>query len=223
MVGGVAGLDLGQLLGGRRGQAEAGPRQGGVLGALHVDHAELHAALGEPGVLRQADLVLRVHRPGLTQGAVGHRVEDLPERVEALERVVGTVVGPVAVRPVVVARGQHERVRQAVELPADHGEVLVGAHGGTGLDVPDVGHEGELVLRGELVDHPGERGHLRGAVGHVADHAEGEGLRRRPLADGGGRLLVRGGVGGRGGDGGGGRGRVRGSATRTSSAPAARA
>jgi hypothetical protein len=73
------------------------------------------------------------------------REEDLAELRQPLGRFVLARRLVVAVRPFVVAGGVDERVSGGVELLLAAPEELVTAeHGGAGLEVPDVNHEGKV-------------------------------------------------------------------------------
>jgi hypothetical protein len=80
----------------------------------------------------------------------------------------------VAVGPLVVARRVEQRHAEAIELGADHLEVLRAAHRRAVLDVAHVKGEVEARLCVDPVDPTREGGDLGVAVRDVADDSEGE-------------------------------------------------
>src|SRR5207247_2354866 len=110
--------------------------------------------------------------------------EELAELAQALQRIEAAAV---AVHPFVVARNDHERVPESLELAFPRLEPLVGAGALAAGDVADVDDEGE-VLAVDLLDHRIEHRNLARAVGRVADQRE---LERGTLSRGQGRRDVR--------------------------------
>ena len=122
-----------------------------------------------------------------------HREEQLTDLVEPFQRVVRTVVGPVAVGPLVVAGCVHQRIDEAVELRADGREVLIAAHRRARLDVADVRHPIDVRVSVDLVDHVREVRQLKRTVRRVADDSErGHRRRRRRRRDSAGINVIAG-------------------------------
>ena len=162
------------LLGGRLGVAQPGPGLEPVVAAGHVGGHEGDAGAAVGDVLGEAPVGLGGDRERvLPQRPAGVVEEHLAERAQPLQRVVRTVVGAVAVRPLVVAGGVDQRVLEGVEVAADQAEVVVAAHRRPVLDVADVHHRPDGGVGVDLLDPARERRDLVGAVRHVADDREG--------------------------------------------------
>jgi len=87
------------------------------------------------------------------------------------EALGGRVAGAMAVRPVVVARQQHERVADLRELLLALAEPVVAARSLSRRDVADVHDEGE-VLAVQVLDQPVEARHLLLGIRRVAHQRE---------------------------------------------------
>jgi hypothetical protein len=124
---------------------------------------------------------VRLRRDGFgvpTEGAARVGKERRADVAKTLERVVAAVLGPVAVRPLVVARRVDERIVEAGEQAGDARVVGVGAAALAVLDVAEVDRDAHLRRRVDPAHPAGEGLELGRAVGDVADHRERERLGR---------------------------------------------
>ncbi len=140
---------------------------------------EDHSGTGPQAVLD----VVRVLRTRLgplahqAQPATAQRLrrlgeEDVPDGLEPLGRQVPAVGGPVAVRPLVVTRGQDEGIVELVVEVSEMEEVRVVAARSAALDVAHVHHEAHVLVAVDVLDQRREPGRLLRPVRCVADQRE---------------------------------------------------
>ena len=169
----------------------AGPRlfepgQPVVVGAGHIDRAELDVGL-RPGHVLGVPAPLGADATGvLAEGPARGGKEDPADLVEpggagvAVQhragRPEGAVVGPMAIGPLVVAGGVDERIGEAVEVGPDLFEVGGRALRGAVLDVAEVHRQADLRVGVDLRHVVGEVFELRRSVRRVADHGVGDGF-----------------------------------------------
>ena len=130
-----------------------------------------HHVLGEPPISPLAGLRSDRHRLAPERHA-GPREEHAPQRCEPLGGLVAAGGGPVAVGPLVVARGVDDRVAEPPEEPPDLPVVPLAARIAADLDVAQVQDDVDVADAVDRVDEDRKRLDLMHAVRHVADHRE---------------------------------------------------